>query len=470
MKKLVLSALSSFVVLGALAQQDAALQALECRGYQDAVAKNLKNTENAKKATKSATWVDLGNAYLNLAQRCTEDSTAAQKAEDAYKKALEVENATGGKKSKEVEANLTSAELSQAFLMQGAGFYNNKNYKKAAEFFGKSSEISPTDTTSALYAGIAEQLLENSAGALTHLNHFIANGGKDVSVFYSVAQIYKSEKKFDEAVAVLKKGIEANPENTDLPNELINVYLASNNIDRAISDLEGLAKKDPNNLINLLNLGQIYDSKAQDIGSDLAKVQAQLEEGNTEKLDKRLLAEQDKLAAYDSEIASLNAKLKREPKTAAATKKRIAEVTEQKVEIEKGVASLIDEIQEKKALAAGNTELKAKAEKLGAEHKDTKAKASANYLKVLEKDPNSYEALYNLAVLNYNEGVEIKKIVDYMDLATYRREGKAIEDKACAQFAVSKPYFERAAKIKPDDEVITLSLENLERILEQCTK
>lgn len=470
MKKVVLSALGSIIALNALAQQDAALQELECKGYQQAIAKNVKNTENAKKAAKSATWVELANSYLLLSQRCTDDSTSALKAEEIYRKALEVENASGGKKSKEIEALLTSNDLSQAFLMQGAAFYNNKNYKKAGEFFGKSAEISPTDTTAALYAGIAEQLLENSAGALTHLNNFIANGGKDVSVFYSVAQIYKSEKKFDDAVAILKKGMEANPDNKDLPNELINIYLASNNIDKAIADLEGMVKKDPSNLINLLNLGQIYDSKAQDIGAELNKVQAQMEEGNTDKLDKRLLAEQDKLAAYETEISSLNTKLKREPKTAVATKKRIAEVTEQKAEIEKGVASLIEEIQKKKSSAAANTEVKAKGEKLSAQHKEAKSKAAENYKKVLEKDPNSYEALYNLAVLSYNDGVEIKKVVDYMDLATYRREGKAIEDKACAQFAVSKPYFERASKIKPEDEVVKESLTNLERILEQCGK
>ncbi|MCD8540958.1 MAG: tetratricopeptide repeat protein [Leadbetterella sp.] len=322
MKKLVLSALGSFVALAALAQQDAALQQIECKGYADAVAKNLKNTENAKKAAKSATWTALGDAYLNLAQRCTDDSTAAQKAEDSYKKALEVENAAGGKKSKDIEATLKSPELSQAFLMQGASFYNTKNLKKAAEFFGKSSAINPNDTTASLYAGIAEQSLENNAAALTHLNNFVANGGKDVHVFYSIAQIYKAEKKFDEAAAILKKGIAANPQNADLPNELINVYLASNNIDQAITDLEAQAKKDPDNLITLLNLGQIYDSKAQDMSGELSKIQAKLEENNTDKLDKRLVSEQDKLAAYDSEIASLNAKLKKEPKTAAATKKK----------------------------------------------------------------------------------------------------------------------------------------------------
>lgn len=470
MKRLVVSALSCFMALSAAAQgEDKALE-LECKAYNDQVAKHQKNTENAKKASKSATWVELANAYLSLAQRCTDDSTAAQKAEDAYKKALEVENAAGGKKSKDIEASLKSVELSQAFLMQGASFYNNKNYKKAAEFFGKSSATNPTDTTAALYAGIAEQLLENNEGALTHLNNFIANGGKDVSVFYSVAQIYKSESKFDEAAAVLKKGLETNPDNTDLANELINVYLVSNNMDKAIADLEAQVKKDPSNVVSLVNLGLIYDSKSQELSAELNKIQDQLQESNTEKLDKKLIAEQDRLAAYNSEIESLNAKLKREPRTAAATKKRITEVTEQKVEIEKEIATVIDEIQKKKAASAGQTELKTKAEKLSAQQKEAKTSASANYKKVLEVDADNFDALYNLAVLNYNEGVEIKKVVDYMDLATYRKEGKAIEDKACAQFALSKPYFERASKVKPDDSDIKENLSNVEKILEQCGK
>lgn len=72
--------------------------------------------------------------------------------------------------------------------------------------------------------------------------------------------------------------------------------------------------------------------------------------------------------------------------------------------------------------------------------------------------------------MNYNEGVEIKKVVDYMDIATYRREGKAVEEKACAQFAISKPYFERASKVKPDDDVVKESLNNVIKILEQCGK
>lgn len=470
MKRLVLSAFGAILALSAAAQQDNALAEIECKGYKDAVAKNLKNTENAKKSTKSATWVDLGAAYLNQAQRCTEDSTAAYKAEQAFLKALELEDAAGGKKSKDIVAQLKGNELGSAFLMQGASYYNNKNYKKAAEYFGKSAEINNKDTTAHLYAGIAEQLLENNPGALKHLNNFIVNGGKDVSVFYSVAQIYRSEKKYDEAVETLKKGIELNPENKDLPNELINVYLQSNNLEKAITDLEAQVKKDPSNVVSMTNLGLIYDAKATEIGNELGKVQDQINASNTEKLDKRLIAEQDKLAAYDSEIANLNAKIKREPKTAAATKKRLAEVVEQKASIEKDVATLISDIQKKKESAGDQAALKSQADALAAKQKEAKNKAADNYTKVLEKDPNNFDVLFNLAVMNYNEGVEIKKVVDYMDIATYRKEGKAVEEKACAQFAKSQPYFERASKVKPEDEAVKESLSNVIKILEQCGK
>jgi tetratricopeptide (TPR) repeat protein len=469
MKRLVLSALGGILTLGAMAQDDAMKQ-IECKALTDAVTKNVKNTENAKRSTKSATWISLGDAYVDLASRCTDDSTAALKAENAYAKALEVEKAAGGKKSSEIEALLKSEKLSSAYLMQGVSYYNSKNYKKASEYLGKSSDLNLKDTTAALYAGIAYQLNENNDGAVKYLQNYINQNGKDPSIFYSISQIYRSEKKFDEAVEILKKGIAANPQNKDLPNELINVYLTSNNVDKAIADLETMTKNDPSNAVNITNLGQIYDLKAQEIGSELNKINDKIEESNTEKLDKKLLAEQDKLGAYDAEIASLNAKLKREPKTAAATRKRITEVTEQKAQIEKDIASVIADIQKKKSASGNLDELKAKAQDLSAKQKASKNKAVENYTKVLNIDANNYDALYNLAVINYNDAVEIKKVVDHMDIATYRREGKAIEDKACEQFAVSKPYFEKASKIKPEEEIVKETLSNLERILEQCKK
>lgn len=470
MKKIVLSALTAFYAFGATAQDDAAMRELTCKPLAEAVNKNIKNTENAKKATKSATWVDLGNAYLDLATQCSDDSLASEKAVSTYKKALEIENAAGGKKSKEIEASLKSEKLGNAFLMQGAAFYNNKNYKKASEYFGMSSDINQKDTTAALYAGIADQMTENNAGALTKLTRYIDNGGTDPSVYYSIAQIHKSQKDFTKAADIIKRGIKALPGNKDLPNELINVYLASGNLDQAITDLESMTKTDPNNTVNLTNLGLIYDSKAQELNQEISKLNNKLEDANTQKLDKKLLAEQDKLSAYESELASLNAKLKKDPKTAVATKKSITEVTTKIGEIKNDISGIIADIDSKKSKAGDLTSVKNSIAELSAKQSQVRTSALNSYNKVLSIDPNNYDVLYNVGVINFNEAIEIKKVVDDMDINTYRKEGKAVEEKACAQFAKAKPFFEKASKIKPEDDIVKEHLSNLVNILEQCNK
>ncbi len=466
MKKLILASIVGFTALNASAQADP-MKELMCKGYTEAIEKGIKNTQNPKQSSKSATWVKLGDAYLDLGLSCGTDSTATQKAYDTYLKALEVEKAAGGKKAKEIEDILKSKRLGDGFLQQGAAYYNSKNMAMASKYFGQSSKINDKDSTAALYAGIVDQALGNNSAAIQSFKTYFANGGKDPAVFYSLAQIYKIEKKFPEAVEILKKGAEMHPGDKDLKNEIINTYLASNNIESAITDLEKMVVIDPKNSVNLSNLGLLYDSKAQDINNDIQKIKDQLAKSNTVDLETKLVSEKDKLSIYEGEIATLTAKLKKEPKTAAATKKRIAEVTSQKVSIEEGIAKLTSEIATKKANQGSNNEA-AKLPELEAKFKLNKEKAYFTYKKALEVDPNNYDVNFNMAVMYFNDAVEIKRAVDAMDMKTFQAEGKAIETKACEQFRTSKPYFDKCKSLKPDDDLVLENLKNLERILEQC--
>jgi tetratricopeptide (TPR) repeat protein len=226
---------------------------------------------------------------------------------------------------------------------------------------------------------------------------------------------------------------------------------------------------DPKNAVNLSNLGLLYDSKAQDINSEIIKIKDQLAKSNTSDLETKLASEKDKLSIYEGEIATLTAKLKKEPKTAAVTKKRIGEVTSQKVSIEEGIVKLTSDIASKKASQnTGNAV--SKLPELEIKFKANKEKALFYYNKTLENDPNNYDANFNLAVLYFNEAVETKRAVDAMDMKTFQAEGKAIEIKACEQFNTSKPFFDKCKSIKPDDDLVLENLKNLERILEQCKK
>ena len=52
----------------------------------------------------------------------------------------------------------------------------------------------------------------------------------------------------------------------------------------------------------------------------------------------------------------------------------------------------------------------------------------------------------------FNEGAEIKRVVNAMDMETYKKEGKSVEEKLAAKYQQAVPYFERALKVKKDEE------------------
>jgi len=87
--------------------------------------------------------------------------------------------------------------------------------------------------------------------------------------------------------------------------------------------------------------------------------------------------------------------------------------------------------------------------------------AVANYQKAIEVDPDYFDATFNLAVYHYNQAAEILKEANEMDLRTYQKEGKAIEDKAREEFAKALPYLEKSHEIDPQDRVVLETLQTV---------
>ena len=95
----------------------------------------------------------------------------------------------------------------------------------------------------------------------------------------------------------------------------------------------------------------------------------------------------------------------------------------------------------------------AKLAELNAKIADYRKDLPMYYTKALEADENYYDALYQLGAYYYNEGVEIKKKVDNMDMDTYKKEGKAVEASVSAKYEQALPYFEKAFKNKKEDDL-----------------
>ena len=87
--------------------------------------------------------------------------------------------------------------------------------------------------------------------------------------------------------------------------------------------------------------------------------------------------------------------------------------------------------------------------------------AVENYKKAIEADPEYFDATFNLSVNYYNKAAEILKKANEMDLRTYQKEGKAIEEEAKVQFESALPYLEKAHEIKPDDRIVLETMQTV---------
>lgn len=96
--------------------------------------------------------------------------------------------------------------------------------------------------------------------------------------------------------------------------------------------------------------------------------------------------------------------------------------------------------------------------------------ASQWYEKCLEKNPEYFEALYNLGVNKYNQGAEILKEAQDMNLDTYKKEGKAVEARANEVFTLAVPYFEKAHEVNPEDISTLQTLQTLYALMKEYEK
>ncbi|WP_375577691.1 tetratricopeptide repeat protein [Marivirga tractuosa] len=88
-------------------------------------------------------------------------------------------------------------------------------------------------------------------------------------------------------------------------------------------------------------------------------------------------------------------------------------------------------------------------------------KAEKAYLKAIEIDPEYLDANFNYAVYYYNKAADLLAKARDMDLQTYKKEGKKIEEEAIVYLKKSKPYFEKALEIAPEELAVIETLQTV---------
>lgn len=430
--------------------------------------KSDKGVNDPKASAKASFWMDRATLYTSIANQSSEvDSSAAKTALEAYKKVVELDP----KKGKDAQKFLTAEDptLFNAFVRQGAEKYQNKNLAGALEMFQLAQTVNAKDTLASLYGGIAAQQIDKKEDAKTQFEKYVENGGKDPSVFYGLAQLYRADNNFDKAIATLNKGLERSPGNKDLKSEVVNILLASGKEDQAIQELTALTKSDPSNVQNIVNLAILYDNMNSKLGTKIKELQGKMGSGTSKKdeLTKKLDGEKEKLTIYDGEVKRVSALLKKTP-AKPDLKRQLTDLAAKKKESTEAIASLEGEIKAAEEAAKGNDNaaMEKELEKLKADKTNATNQAIASYKKVLEIDAANYDALYNLGVFYFNEAVQLKSEVDNMNMTDYQKRGKEVEGRVCGRFKKAKPYFEKAIQAKDEAEAKD-NLATVNTILEQ---
>jgi tetratricopeptide (TPR) repeat protein len=207
--------------------------------------------------------------------------------------------------------NLFGQSNYSQFVKKGAESYQAKDYSNALIQFTKALRLNPNDTLSALYGGITAQQLNRNESAIDLLETYVRNGGKDPSVFYGLAQLYRAKSDFGKAVNTLERGLIKNPSNKDLEAEIININVASGDEYEAIKGLEELTAKDPSNVLNWVNLAILYDNVVTKTVKAINELEPNLSQATfpeKAKLETRLAGLKQKYADNQSKALTANTK------------------------------------------------------------------------------------------------------------------------------------------------------------------
>jgi hypothetical protein len=227
-------------------------------------------------ATDPKAWFIRGCIYFEIANTKDEkyknlDPDPITKGLDSFKKALELDP----KKKYYVDIYDKLTWQHNNFFNAGADSYNKKMYKEAMLDFDKAASTlaiaEQTDTTALFYASINASLAGEKAKQKEYYLELLKNKAKSITIYASLADLYRLEKDSANALKVIRAGKTIYPNNLQLTLSESNVYIYFSDVPKALSTLTVAAQKDSTNYLVFnaigINYQKIYEDTLMATGS-----------------------------------------------------------------------------------------------------------------------------------------------------------------------------------------------------------
>lgn len=267
MKKTILTMLIIFCAVAMIGQTSERTSAFNYHRY-GKLAKAKESIDKAAKHQKTIndakTWFYRGNIYYDIG--ISTDSTIHNLDPDpfgvafvSYMKAKELDS----KGDFTEDINRYTTAVGEGYYNMGVLSYNDQKFKEAALNFEKAFEVSKavnmTDTSALLNAAVASAQGNEVEMSKKYYEQLIAMGVKKADVYANLAEIYKIEGDTTLAFETVIAGRELFPDDFNLLIAETNIYLATDEKEKAMKNLEQALEVDNTNPSIFFAVGTIYD-------------------------------------------------------------------------------------------------------------------------------------------------------------------------------------------------------------------
>lgn len=217
--------------------------------------------------TDAKVWYYKGNIYLDIhvsPAKALLAPDALNIAYDAFTKVRELDT----KNDYKVDIAAKLAAIGGEFFNEGITQFQQNNYESAIPFFEKTIKISQENHVIDTLANYGLALcLEKQAEAdsafidkaIAKYQYLVELKMKEVSVYTSLANLYKDKGDLEKGSEIINLGKQMFPGNSDLVITEANMYISTNNHAKAISSLMIAKEKEPNNFSVSYAIGVTYD-------------------------------------------------------------------------------------------------------------------------------------------------------------------------------------------------------------------
>lgn len=161
-------------------------------------------------------------------------------------------------------------DQAKKFKDQGAKAYAQRNYREAADAYGKALLLVPTDADGHYRKGYAHFSLQENDPAVNEFTTALNQGYKPLDIYRVRHFIYFGQKNYDAAMTDIQKGLLLAPTDINFLTAIGSIYLERKSYAEALAAFQRASQVAPNDADIFYNMARVHNATGNAAGQETA--------------------------------------------------------------------------------------------------------------------------------------------------------------------------------------------------------